>query len=192
MTGSRSPRWPVVRYAAAWLLAGCLAAGAVVTAVRGASEPSDVTPEPRRAAVETPVASPAGRCVMRRDRGRGTRSALRVIQPPTLGPPATPARLGVHARPPRPAALVGALRRGFIVVQYRPSLDRDVVRRLEREFGRGSPPTIVTPDATGMRFAIAVTAWSRLLGCPSGDERSRAAAQDFRLRYAGVGPDAGP
>ena len=192
MSGRRSHRWPVVRYAAAWLLAGCLAAGAVVTAVRGPSEPSGPTAEPRPAAVETPAARPAGGCVVRRDSGRGTRSALRVIQPPTLGPPATPARLGVHTRPPRPAALVGALRRGYIVVQYRPSLDREVVRTLHREFGRGGPPTVVTPDATGMRFAIAVTAWSRLLGCPSADERSRAAAQEFRRRYAGVGPDAGP
>lgn len=192
MSGGRSHRWPVVRYATIWLVTGCLAAGAVVVAVRGASEPSGGTSDARRADVERPAASPTGGCVSRRDSGRPTLSALRAIQPPTLGPPAAPARLGVHTRPPRPAALVGALRRGYIVVQYRPSLARRLVRRLHREFGGGTPPTIVTPDATGMRFEVAVTAWSRVLGCPSADGEALEAVQDFRRRYAGLGPDAGP
>ena len=192
MSGRPSHRWPVVRYAAVWLMAGCLAAGVVVVAVGGAPDPSRPASDAGRADVQEPAETPTGGCVARRDSGQETRSALRAIQPPTLGPPAEPARSGVHTRPPGLAALVGALRRGYIVVQYRPSLDRRVVRRLNREFGSGTPPTVVTPDASGMRFAIAVTAWSRVLGCASADGEALEAAQDFRRRYAGLGPDAGP
>ena len=183
MSGGGSHRWPVVRYATIWLVAGFLAAGVVVVAVRGASQPSGQTSDARRADVRRPAETPTGGCVARRDSGQGTLSALRAIQPPTLGPPATPARSGVHTRPPGLAALVGALRRGYIVVQYRPTLDRRLIRRLNREFGSGSPPTVVTPDASGMRFAIAVTAWSRVLGCASADGAALDAAQDFR-RFA--------
>lgn len=189
MNAERPPRWPVVRYATTWLVAGCLAAGAVVIAVRGTSEPRPARP----ATVAEPRASaPAASCVVRRDSGRVASSALRVMQPPTLGPRARPAPPGIHTRPLPPAALVGALRRGVIVVQYRPSLRRALVKRLRREFGGDDPPTIVTPDATGMRFAVAVTAWSRLLGCASARGDALAAAHDFRRRHAGVGPDAGP
>ena len=189
MSGDRSHRWPVVRYAAVWLLGGCLAAALVVASLRGTS---DAVPDERPPLAARPTPSPVPGCVVRRDTGAATPSAVRVMQPPTVGPRATPASVGVHRRPPSPAALVGALRRGYVVVQYRPSLERDVVRTLEREFGRGTPPTVVTPDGTGMRFAVAVTAWSRLLGCSSAEGDVLDAAQDFRRRYAGVGPDARP
>ena len=188
VSAERVPRWPVVRYAAVWLLAGCLAAAVVVVAVRGAAQ----TGSGGRPAGERAAAKPAGSCIIRRDTGRVTPSALRAMQPPTLGPPARPARPGVHTRPLRPRALVGALRRGLIVVQYRPSLRPEIVRRLRREFGTGSPPTVVTPDATGMRFAVAVTAWSRLLGCASAHGDALRAAQDFRRHHAGAGPEATP
>lgn len=188
--GERSHRWPIVRYAAVWLLGGCLAAALVVASVRGGTSDPAPGERPSRAARSTPTAAPG--CVIRRDEGATTPSAVRVMQPPTVGPPATPAPVGVHRRPPSPAALVGSLRRGYIVVQYRPSLGRDIVRTLEREFGRGDPPTVVTPDGTGMKFAVAVTAWSRLLGCSSTGGDVLDAAQDFRLRYAGAGPDARP
>ena len=189
MNRESSHRWPVVRYAVVWLLAGCLAAAFVVVTVRGAS---DASPDEggTSAAERAPTAAPG--CVIRHDSGGATPSAVRVMQPPTLGPPATPAPVGVHRRPRSPEALVGALRRGYIVVQYRPSLERDVVRMLEREFGRDAPPTVVAPDGTGMRFAVAVTAWSRLLGCSSTDGDVLNAAQDFRRRYAGLGPDTRP
>ena len=188
MSAERSPKWPVVFYATAWLLAGCIAAGAVVVAVRGAAGPEPAG----RAAAEAPADRPAASCVERRDTGRVTLASLKVMQPPTLGPPSRPAAPGIHTRPLPPAELVGALRRGFIVVQYRPTLRPALVRRLRREFGRGDPPTVVTPDGTGMRFAVAVTAWSRLLGCASARDDTLAAAQDFRRRHAGTGPEAGP
>ena len=188
MSIGRSPKWPVVFYATGWLLAAFIAAGAVVVAVRGASD-SD---PPRRAGVERPADAINTSCVVRRDTGRVTPSALGVMQPPTLGPPSRPAAPGIHTRPIPSTALVGALRRGFIVVQYRPSLRPALVRRLRQEFGSGDPPTIVAPDATGMRFAVAVTAWSRLLGCASASEDTLTAGQEFRRRYAGTGPDVRP
>lgn len=198
MSRTPSPRWPVVFYSIAWLLAGCVAAGAIVLAVQSASGSGDGEQSAsgsggaEQARNQRPPDRLTRSCVVRRDTGPVTSSSLRVLQPPTLGPPSRPATPGIHTRPLAATELVGALRRGYIVVQYRPSLEAALVRRLRREFGAGDPPTVVAPDATGMRFTVAVTAWSRLLGCADLGEDTIAAAQEFRRRYAGAGPDARP
>ncbi len=177
--------WAVVRYGVAWLAAGVVLAAGVLIAVRSVT---DSQHEARRDVV-TGAGTP---CVERRDAGPADRAAVRVMQPPTFGPPAQPARAGTYVRSPRPEALVGALRRGVVVVQYQPRLRRHLVERIEREFGEAQHETVITPDATGMRYAIAVTAWRRMLGCSSLDSNAVRAASEFTRRYAGSGPDAGP
>jgi hypothetical protein len=172
------------RYALAWIAAVALAVGATRLL-------SDA--EPRPVPVVDPVAHAAqqGGCVLRTDAGGATSRDLDVAQPPTFGPPAAPAATGVYTRPPRTEAVVGSLRRGTVVLQYRAGTPGTTVEELRRLVARAPFESIVTPDRTGMRYAVAATAWGRLLGCPRASRRAMAAVDAFALRYRGRGPDAG-
>ena len=181
---SRNHGRAVLRYGVAWLAATAVLVVGVLIAVRGLADGPD-------GSGRAVFAGPGTPCGERHDTGPADRSATLVMQPPTFGPPAEPAPAGEHQRSPRPEALVGALRRGRIVVQYRPGLQPVFVRRIEREFDAMERETVITPDATGMRYAIAVTTWRRVLGCSAVDAKALRAARDFALRYAGSGPDAG-
>ena len=112
------------------------------------------------------------------------------MQPPTFGPRAVPAAAGVYTRAPRTAAVVGSLRRGTVVLQYRAGLSRPSVLALRRLFAPAPFALIVTPDRTGMRYALAATAWGRLLGCPRMSHSALVAVHAFAMRYRGRGPDA--
>jgi hypothetical protein len=172
------------RYALAWIAAAALVVG--LTRVLSDDQPSPVP-------VVDPVAHAAqqGGCVLRSDAGGATSRDLDVAQPPTFGPPAAPAVTGVYRRAPRTEAVVGSLRRGTVVLQYRAGTPRSTVEELRRLFARAPFESILTPDRTGMRYAVAATAWGRLLGCPRANRRAMAAVNEFALRYRGRGPDAG-
>jgi len=129
-------------------------------------------------------------CVLRHD-DAPREGAPDVMAPPTFGPAlASPTRAGVYAQsPPRPA-LVAALRRGFIVVQYRPNPPQEDLAALRALVRSDADRTIFTPDATGMPYALAATAWQQLLGCNRAHGRSLDAVAAFRDHYRDQGaPD---
>jgi hypothetical protein len=170
------------RYALAWAVAVVLAvllAHALLRDAPAASRMDTLT-----------VAAKRGDCVLRTDAGGASARDLDVMQPPTFGPPGVPAAAGSYARAPRTAALVAALRHGTIVLQYRAGAPRRTVRALRRLRLLAPFSSIVTPDRTGMRYAVAATSWGRLLGCPHASPSALAALQAFALRYRGRGPDA--
>ena len=172
----------VGRYTLAWVAAAAVAVG--LTRL--------IADEPARTATADPVTLAAQRagCVLRTDAGGATAGSLDVMQPPTFGPPAVPAAAGVYTRAPRTEAVVGSLRRGTVVLQYRADTRRGTVMRLRRVVVLAPFAAIVTPDRTGMRYAVAATAWGRLLGCPRAGPKALMAVQAFALRYRGRGPDA--
>lgn len=186
MSGGRRHGWATARYTLVWLLASAAVAVAVALVV---STDSALPPE-EPAELET--AARDADCVLRRETGAEAESTVDVMQPPTFGPPGAMAAPGVYTRSPTPEQLVGALRRGVVVVQYRPQLARSQVAGVLRQFAEGQDATIVTPDATGMRYAVAVTAWSRLLGCAGIAPDVLRVASEFRDEYANTGPDASP
>lgn len=159
------------RYALAWTAAVALVALGAVSLLRAADGPRAVAAEPLELAAER------GDCVLRRDAAGAAARNLDVMQPPTFGPPATP------------AAVVASLRRGMIVVHYRRGTPRGMVLALRRE--RAPLASIVAPGAGGMRYALAATAWGRLLGCPRITSGALAAVRAFAATYQGRGPDAG-
>ncbi len=113
----------------------------------------------------------------------------RVQDPPVAGPRTTaPTRPGVYTKIPQQTALIGALRRGIIVIHYRPSLPREQIEQLERLHEALPEGTIVTPNPK-MPYEAAATAWQRLLGCRRFREESMDAMRLFRGRYIGLGPD---
>ncbi len=185
MSPSTSHKSATARYAVVWLLATAAVAVVIALAVNTDEDLPEQDP------VELETAARDGGCVLRRETGATDASTVGVMQPPTFGPPAEMAAPGVYTTPPPPENLVGALRRGIVVVQYRPHLPRNELAALRRTFRPLLEDTIVTPDGTGMRYAVAVTAWSRLLGCPRVDADTLELGVAFQREYAGSGPDSG-
>jgi hypothetical protein len=87
-----------------------------------------------------------------------------------------------------PASLLAAMREGVVVIQFRglASSDVSLLRSLQEAIPSG---TIVAPNDTGMPFAVAVTAYRRLLGCRALNESSVDAIRLFRGRFVGSGPE---
>lgn len=169
----------LLSYVAVW---AALAVGIVVIATTLVGGDETVTLPPVQ---ETQLASAARKagCVLR----SGPIAERGVV---AEGPAGTPARSAVYddERPPT-AAIVAALRRGAVVIDYRPGVPEEQVEELgtvQRAVPRG---TIVAPNED-MDFAIAVTAWRRLLGCRRITRTTLDAVQLFRGRFIGSGPDA--
>jgi Protein of unknown function (DUF3105) len=178
-----APRRALLRYAAAWLGAGALVVGALVLLV-------DPTPEddparlPPVEQIRLERAARLARCDLRR--GPGAARA----NPAADGVAArVPARPGRYATPLPADTLVAAMRRGIVVIQYRPGLaddDRERLGALQAVLPRG---TIVAPNDTGMPYDVAVVAWRRVLGCRRFGGDAIDAVSLFRGRFVGSGPD---
>ncbi|HEV2062035.1 MAG TPA: DUF3105 domain-containing protein [Solirubrobacteraceae bacterium] len=171
----------LLRYALVWIAGGAVVAALLITLVDGGQEPEIV---PLR---ETQLEDAArhARCDLYRARP-GQR-----LDPPVDGPArAQPLRPGVYDRPERLAPVIAALRRGAIVVHYRPGLDESRVEQLEQLQTAVPEGTIVLPARKELRYELAVTAWRRLLGCARFTDRAIDALRLFRGRFIGRGPDA--
>lgn len=167
-------------YAVGWLLAGFVVAAIVVLVVRD-GEGGEVSLPPVRQTRLGEAARAAG-CEVRHG------SDTDALTPAVTGPPATAARPDVYERAPRGPQLVGALRRGIIVIHHRPSLADARVEQLRRLQQAVPEGTIVTPNAR-MPYMVAATAWNRLLGCDSFEDVTLDAIRLFRGRFIGSGPD---
>jgi hypothetical protein len=176
----RTSRQALVRYAASWLAAGVAAALIVVAVIQRAES----NPAPPRAADPLAEVTASG-CVLEDPRGR----PADVSRPPVSGPPSRPVADGFYTRPLARERLIGALRRGVVVIQYEHRLPVADIERLRSAFSAPVPRRIVAPDGTGMAFKVAGTAWGRVIGCSKLDSDVIEALQRFAQRYAGRGPD---
>ena len=168
-------------YVAAWL-AGAAVVAAIAIVLLDNGEPEDVNLPPIQG-TELVDAARLARCELRRTRPRER------TDPAVDGPAASQAAgAGFYDEAPETSTLVAALRRGLIVIHFRPDLDGERVDAL-REFQEAAPNgTIVTPNPT-MAFEVAATAYRRLLGCPRASDASVEAALLFRGRFLGSGPE---
>jgi hypothetical protein len=180
--GRHASRLATLAYTATWLVAASAIVGALLV-VLGTDEPNEVSLPPVQ---ETELAQAARRagCELRRAR------AGEQLNPPVVGGTGeTSAPAGFYEEPLDPASLLAAQRSGVIVVQFR-DLESDDVDLLH-DFQQALPDgTIVVPNDTDMPFAVAVTAYRRLLGCTELNQSSVDAIQLFRGRFVGSGPDA--
>lgn len=172
-------RRAVLGYIAAWVVTGAIVALGIVAVLRGGDD--EVALPPVRQTELSQAAREAG-CQLRAG------AAARGDEPPIAGPPARAAAAGVYENAPSARALVGALRRGLVVISYRPDLPeerRDQLETVQRAVPEG---TIVVRDDR-MRFVVAVSAWQRLLGCPRAGPKTLDALRLFSGRFLGSGPD---
>jgi len=144
-------------YVVGWLAAGTLVGGALLVAVGGGDGDPDVSLPPVRQ-TELSVAAASAGCLLRAG------SSRRRDEPPVDGGRAPAAAAGYYESAPPAARLVGAMRRGVVVISYRPEVAEEHRERL-RALQRAAPAGTIVVPYPGMRFAIAVTAWHRLLGC---------------------------
>lgn len=182
LTTPRARRGALVVYMTAWI--GAAAAVAVLAIVAlGGGQPETVAVPPVEETQLGHAAGAAG-CELKRAEPREP------LNPSVTG---TGAALSAHAgfydESPEPDSLVAALRKGVIVIQFR-NVDGDRLDEL-RDLQAALPEgTIVAPNATGMPYQVAVTAYRRLLGCARISDEAIDAIQLFRGRYLGSGPDA--
>lgn len=179
--GRPARRGALLLYTAGWLLGVGLIVG-LVLALFGEGDDTVSLPPVRQ--TELVDAAAQSRCQFRTAR-TGER-----LNPPVDGPAGKPAAApGFYDQPVSSAALAAAVRRGIVVIQFRADLDGravDALKALQEAVPAG---TIVAPNATGMRFELAVTAYRRLLGCPRFSDQALDAVQLFRGRFLGSGPD---
>jgi hypothetical protein len=170
----------VLAYLAAWLV-GAATIVAVLLVVLDTGEPEEVSVPPVQ---ETKLADAARHadCELRHAR-RGER-----LNPPVMGGlGAPPARPGIYREPPPTSTLLAALREGVVVIHFRDleGADLELLETLQEALPDG---TIVAPNNTGMPYAVAVTAYRRLLGCRTFNRSSADAIQLFRGRFVGSEP----
>lgn len=174
---------PIARYAIICVTIGAAVAGLMVAILGGTDSDTDATLPPVR---ETQLvkAVQAGGCELRRAR------AGEQLTPPVDGPPGAPALPRFYEDAPPVEQLTAALRRGVTVIFYSDDVGEERLEQLRALQTQAPTGTIVVPDATGMRYEVAVAAYRRLLGCERFTDASIDAISLFRGRYVGTGPDA--
>lgn len=180
--GGDGSRLATLTYVLGWLVAAAAIIGVLLPVIDD-GKPDEISLPPVHE-TELDKAARQARCELRR-----ARESERLNPPVTGGIGAIPARPGVYETSPGASALAASLRNGVVVIQFR-GLDSDDVELLRTVQEAVPDGTIVAPNDTGMPFAVAVSSYGRLLGCPQLSKESIDAIQLFRGRFVGSGPDA--
>ena len=120
-------------------------------------------------------------------------------KPPTSGKHyEIPKEDGAYEEAPDAKELVHSMEHGRIVVWFKRTLPRSDRANLQALFEEDEYQVILTPDTTGMKYAVAATAWNalpqpngtgRLLGCPSIKPEMYDALRDFKEEHRSNGPE---
>ena len=170
----------IAGYASVCLAIGAVVAGIVIALV---DERDLETALPPVRETQLVKAVRAGGCELRRTPGR---APLGSSVPSTAAAPAQPR---FYEQAPSSERLSAALRRGVIVISYRPGLDPVRVQQLRLLQMVIPTGTIVAPHAIAMVDDVAVAAYRRLLRCKRFTEATIDAIRLFRGRFIGTGPE---
>src|SRR5262245_61121535 len=95
---------------------------------------------------------------------------------------------------PRLGELVHPLEHGRIELQYQKGTPASTVKQLEtlfKEFDDGYH-MLLFENTTGMKYAVAATAWGHSLTCPTMNDKVFDAIRTFRTAYINKGPEVVP
>jgi hypothetical protein len=173
-SSSRRPsRRTLLVYLAAWLAVGAIVVLVAVALLDGGSSADGTLPPVRQTALES--AAHAAGCRLERRR-------------PSDDARAAAAAGGSYAKAPSVDALQAALRRGTVVLSYRPGLPEELLSKLQAIQRTIPRATILTPGTRRMQDAVAMSAYRRLLVCPRVSAEGLDALRLFQGRYLGSGP----
>jgi hypothetical protein len=108
---------------------------------------------------------------------------------------------GIYDEAPDKEDLVHTLEHGRVIIWFDPKLPAQERGALRTLFEEDNHQLVLTPNQTGMPYAVAATAWNgdpqplgtgRTLGCPRYNEKVLDALRAFRDEHRGNGPEAVP
>jgi hypothetical protein len=195
-----------------YAVGGALAAAAVIAIVvvivagggdggggnGGGAEPTNSGwPEgsvPEQKLTDLEGAAQLGGCAVNDHRAEGNNHVTEPVtyktNPPTSGDHnPVPADDGAYLEAPATEALVHSLEHGRILLQFKPSVGDDVKGKLKALFDQDPAHMILTPNQTGMPYAVAATAWTHSLTCPAFDDEVFDAIRAFKTAYRDRGPE---
>jgi hypothetical protein len=103
--------------------------------------------------------------------------------------------------PPDVKEVVHALEHGRIVLWFKPKLPAEQRANLKAYYDDDVYQMLILPDASGMKYAVAASAWNRspvpngtgrLLGCPKYNDEVFTALDAFKDEHRSRGPEAVP
>ena len=120
-------------------------------------------------------------------------------KPPTSGKHyEIPKEDGAYEEAPDAKELVHSLEHGRVVIWFKRTLPARDRANLKALFDEDEYQVILTPDSSGMTYAVAASAWNaepqpngtgRLLGCPSVKPEMYDALRDFKEEHRSNGPE---
>jgi hypothetical protein len=185
-----------VAVAAVWIVA--------VTGTSGGPKPTGGSPDvyPRETIPPpgnrnlTSAAAAAGCTVMTFPsfgREHTTKRVQYKTNPPTSGPHnPVPAEDGIYDEPPATTRLVHSLEHGRIIFQFAPGAPAKLRGQLKALANEDRRHVILTPNATGMPFVAAATAWRHYIGCRGLSNAMFDALRDFKIAYRDQAPEQVP
>ena len=95
---------------------------------------------------------------------------------------------------PRLGMLVHPLEHGRIEIQYKPGTPDSTVKQLEALMAEQSDGyhMLLFENTTGMKYAVAATAWTHSVTCPKMNDKVFDALRTFRARFIDKGPEQVP
>jgi hypothetical protein len=95
---------------------------------------------------------------------------------------------------PRLGELVHPLEHGRIEIQYKPGTPKHTVEQLESLFTSldDGYHMLLFENTTGMKYAVAATAWGHSVTCPTMNDKVFDALRTFRTAYINKGPEIVP
>jgi hypothetical protein len=189
------------------VIAVVVATGALTSDSKGAgnaSAPSDVAGSvklPEQQVSDVNAAAKAAGCVLQHPaiEGRNHEDKKFTAADYKTNPPTSGAHFpewyqdGIYAPGdvPNLGMLVHTLEHGRIDVQYKPGTPKGTVDGLEALLAEQSDGyhMLLFQNTTGMKYAVAATAWGQLLGCPAMNDKVYDAIRTFRERYIDKGPE---
>jgi hypothetical protein len=112
-----------------------------------------------------------------------------------------PAEDQAYGTAPDAKELVHTLEHGRVIVWFKKNLPAEQRDNLKALYDEDEYQMVLTPNETGMKYAVAATAWNaepvpngtgRLLGCPKFNDRVYDALRTFKDEHRSNGPEAVP
>lgn len=108
---------------------------------------------------------------------------------------------GAYEDPPDVKELVHSLEHGRIIIWFKKGLPADQRAALKKFYDDDTYQMFLVPDMTGMKYAVAATAWNRdpqpngtgrLMGCPKFNDEIFTAIESFKDEHRSRGPEPVP